>query len=85
MAVRAFRSIDGSGLCRADFFLRRGDGKLFINEVNTMPGFTPYSMYPLMWKESGVSYRELLDTLIQLALERFEERNSIEYGGGDGL
>jgi len=85
MAVRAFRSIDGSGLCRADFFLRRGDGKLFINEVNTMPGFTPYSMYPLMWKESGVSYRELLDTLIQLALERYEERNSIDYGGGEEM
>lgn len=82
MAIRAFRSIDGSGLCRADFFLRRGDGKLFINEVNTLPGFTPFSMYPLMWKESGVSYRELLDTLIRLALERFEERQSIDYGSG---
>jgi D-alanine-D-alanine ligase len=81
MAVQAFRSIDGSGLCRADFFLRRSDGALFINEVNTLPGFTPYSMYPLMWKESGVSYRELLDTLIQLAIERHEERQSIDYGG----
>ncbi|XID90566.1 D-alanine--D-alanine ligase [Paenibacillaceae bacterium WGS1546] len=82
MAIRAFRSIDGSGLCRADFFLRRSDGKLFINEVNTLPGFTPFSMYPLMWKESGVSYRELLDRLIRLALERFEERQSIDYGSG---
>jgi D-alanine-D-alanine ligase len=83
MAVQAFRSIDGSGLCRADFFLRRSDGALFINEVNTLPGFIPYSMYPLMWKESGVSYRELLDTLIQLAIERHEERQSIDYGGGE--
>jgi D-alanine-D-alanine ligase len=83
MAVQAFRSIDGSGLCRADFFLRRSDGALFINEVNTLPGFTPYSMYPLMWKESGVSYRELLDTLIQLAIERHAERQSLEYGGGE--
>jgi D-alanine-D-alanine ligase len=82
MAIRAFQAIDGSGLCRADFFLRRSDGKLLINEVNTMPGFTPYSMYPLMWKESGLSYAELLDTLIQLALERFEEKQSIDYGGG---
>jgi len=81
MALQAFRAIDGSGLCRADFFLRRSDGALFINEVNTLPGFTPYSMYPLMWKESGVSYRELLDTLIQLAIERHEERQSIDYGG----
>jgi D-alanine-D-alanine ligase len=82
MAVQAFRSIDGSGLCRADFFLRRSDGALFINEVNTLPGFTPYSMYPQMWKESGVSYRELLDTLIQLAIERYAEKQSLEYGGG---
>jgi D-alanine-D-alanine ligase len=48
-----------------------------------MPGFTPFSMYPLMWKETGVSYRELLDTLIQLAIERHEERQSIDYGGGE--
>lgn len=80
MAIRAFRAIDGSGLCRADFFLRRGDGALLINEVNTMPGFTPYSMYPLLWEASGLSYRELLDTLIKLAIERFEERQSLSYG-----
>lgn len=82
MAIRAFQAIDGSGLCRADFFLRRSDGMLLINEVNTMPGFTPYSMYPLMWKESGMSYKELLDTLIRLALERFEEKESVDYGSG---
>lgn len=83
MAIRAFRAIDCSGLCRADFFLRRSDGKLLINEVNTMPGFTPYSMYPLLWKESGLSYRELLDELIRLAIERFEERQSLQYGKPD--
>ncbi|MFD0672298.1 D-alanine--D-alanine ligase [Cohnella sp. GCM10027633] len=83
MAIRAFRAIDNSGLCRADFFLRRGDNALFINEVNTMPGFTPFSMYPLMWKETGVSYRELLDELIRLAIERHAERQSLEYGGGE--
>ncbi|RUS46584.1 D-alanine--D-alanine ligase [Cohnella sp. AR92] len=82
MAVRAFLSIDGSGLCRADFFVRRSDGAVFINEVNTLPGFTPFSMYPLMWKESGVSYAELLDTLIRLAIERFEEKQAIDYGSG---
>lgn len=82
MAVRAFLAIDGSGLCRADFFLRRSDGAVFINEVNTMPGFTPFSMYPLMWKETGVSYRELLDTLIRLGIERYEEKQAIDYGGG---
>ncbi|WP_080832902.1 D-alanine--D-alanine ligase [Cohnella massiliensis] len=81
MAVKAFRAIDGSGLCRADFFMRRSDGRLFINEVNTMPGFTPFSMYPLLWQESGVSYRELLDTLIELAIERHGERQKLDYGG----
>ena len=83
MAIRAFRAIDGSGLCRADFFLRKSDGKLLINEVNTMPGFTQFSMYPLLWKESGLSYRELLDELIRLALERFRERQSLRYGEKD--
>jgi D-alanine-D-alanine ligase len=82
MAIRAFLSIDGSGLSRVDFFMRKEDGQLFINEVNTMPGFTPYSMYPLMWKESGVSYAELLDTLIALAIARHTEKQRIDYGTG---
>ena len=80
LALRAFRAIDGAGLCRADFFLRESDGAFLINEVNTMPGFTPYSMYPLLWKESGKSYRELLDDLIRLAIERFEEKQKLNYG-----
>ncbi|RAP74434.1 D-alanine--D-alanine ligase [Paenibacillus montanisoli] len=83
MALRAFQAIDGSGLSRVDFFLRKEDGQLFINEVNTMPGFTPYSMYPLMWKESGVSYAELLDTLIALAIERHADKQLIDYSGGN--
>ncbi|BBH22686.1 D-alanine--D-alanine ligase B [Paenibacillus baekrokdamisoli] len=82
MAIRAFLAIDGSGLSRIDFFMRKEDGQLFINEVNTMPGFTPFSMYPLMFKESGVSYGELLDTLIALALSRHAEKQRIDYGGG---
>lgn len=79
MAIRAFQAIDGTGLSRVDFFLRREDGKLLINEINTLPGFTPYSMYPLLWKESGLPYRELLDELIRLAVERHEEKQSIKY------
>ena len=79
MAIRAFQAIDGSGLSRVDFFMRKTDGKLFINEINTMPGFTPYSMYPLLWKESGKPYRELLDDLIRLALERHEAKQRIRY------
>lgn len=80
MAIRAFQAIDGSGLSRVDFFLRRDNGKLLINEINTLPGFTPFSMYPLLWKETGVSYRELLDELLKLAIERHEEKQVIKYG-----
>jgi len=80
MAVRAFQAIDGSGLSRVDFFLKKDDGKLLINEINTLPGFTPFSMYPLLWKESGLPYSDLLDELIQLAIERHEEKQAIKYG-----
>lgn len=79
MAIRAFQAIDGSGLSRVDFFMRKADGQLLINEINTMPGFTPYSMYPLLWKESGKPYRELLDDLIRLALERHAAKQKIRY------
>lgn len=80
MAIQAFQAIDGSGLSRVDFFVRKSDGVIMINEVNTMPGFTPYSMYPLLWRESGKSYHELLDHLIDLALQRYNEKQRIEYG-----
>jgi D-alanine-D-alanine ligase len=79
LAVRAFQAIDGAGLARVDFFLTREDGRLLVNEINTMPGFTPYSMYPLLWKESGKSYGQLLDDLIRLALERHREKQRIRY------
>ncbi|WP_135553434.1 D-alanine--D-alanine ligase [Paenibacillus cymbidii] len=79
LAIRAFKAIDGSGLARVDFFLSRADGRLYINEINTMPGFTPFSMYPLLWKESGKSYPELLGNLIELALKRHEEKRRLTY------
>ncbi|PYI50657.1 D-alanine--D-alanine ligase [Paenibacillus flagellatus] len=79
MAVRAFQAIDGTGLSRVDFFLRKSDGAVLINEINTMPGFTPFSMYPLLWKESGKPYGELLNDLIRLALERHASKQSIRY------
>jgi D-alanine-D-alanine ligase len=80
MAIRAFRAIDASGLSRVDFFVRRSDSAVMINEINTMPGFTPFSMYPLLWRESGLSYGELLDELIRLALERYNEKQQLTYG-----
>ena len=67
LALRAFLAVDGSGLSRVDFFLGKIDQKIYINEINTMPGFTPFSMYPLLWKETGKPYKELLDDLIRLA------------------
>lgn len=78
MAIRAFKVLDCSGLVRADFFVTDQD-EVIINEVNTMPGFTPTSMFPLLWQNTGVSYPELIDTLIELALERHEEKKKIQY------
>jgi D-alanine-D-alanine ligase len=70
MGVRAFKAIDGSGLARVDFLLDRDSEKLYLNEANTMPGFTPVSMYAKMWEAAGLSYGNLLDRLIELAIER---------------
>ncbi|WP_210367143.1 D-alanine--D-alanine ligase [Bacillus sp. REN3] len=78
MAVKAFKSLDCSGLVRADFFLTK-DGQLLINEVNTMPGFTPFSMFPLLWKHTGVDYPELIEKLVNLAIERHTEKQKIKY------
>ncbi|WP_420954555.1 D-alanine--D-alanine ligase [Bacillus haynesii] len=78
MAVKAFQAIDGSGLVRADFFLTN-EGRVLINEVNTMPGFTPFSMFPLLWKQSGVEYADLIEKLVALAIERHEEKQQIKH------
>lgn len=74
-AVRAFQSIDGSGLARVDFFVERLSGRVIINEINTMPGFTSISMYAKMWAASGISYTELIDRLIELAIERHRDKS----------
>jgi D-alanine-D-alanine ligase len=74
MAMQAFAAVDGAGLARVDFLLDKETAALFLNEVNTMPGFTPISMYSQMWAASGLSYPELLDRLIQLAVERHTDR-----------
>ena len=74
MATRAFKAIDGAGLARVDFLLDRETETLHLNEVNTMPGFTSVSMYAKMWDATGLSYSELLDRLIELALERHSKQ-----------
>jgi len=78
LAEEAYRAIDGAGMARVDFLLSAETGELFINEINTIPGFTSISMYPKLWEASGLSYPELIDRLIALALERFAENASSE-------
>jgi D-alanine-D-alanine ligase len=78
LAVAAFRSVDGAGLSRVDFLLSRDDGSMFLNEVNTMPGFTTISMYPKMWQASGLAYPDLIDRLLTLALERHGEKQQLK-------
>lgn len=73
-AIRAFKAIDCSGLARVDFFIRKDTGAILLNEINTMPGFTPYSMFAKLWEHSGLSYTDLVSKLIELALERYEEK-----------
>jgi D-alanine-D-alanine ligase len=75
MAVRAFKAVDAAGLGRVDFFVERATDRILVNEINTMPGFTKISMYPKLWEASGLSYRELIERLVDLAFERHREAN----------
>ena len=70
LAIKAFKAIDGKGLSRVDFFIENGTGKIYINEINTMPGFTKISMYPKLFENVGIKYSELLDKLIENALNK---------------
>jgi D-alanine-D-alanine ligase len=75
MAVRAFKAIDGSGLARVDFFLRNDTGEVLVNEINTMPGLTDASGFPKMWEGSGMSFPEVIDELIKLAIDRHKDKS----------
>ena len=79
LAVSAFRTLELSGMARVDFFLEKKGGKLFLNEVNTIPGFTSISMYPKLWEATGIPFRELIDRLITLALEVHQEKARTKY------
>ncbi len=79
LAVAAFRALELSGMARVDFFLEKRGGKLFLNEVNTIPGFTSISMYPKLWEASGIPFRQLIDRLIELALEQHREKARTKY------
>lgn len=78
LAIQAFRLLEGQGLARVDFFLDRETDQIWINEVNSLPGFTEVSMYPLLWQASGLPYPALLDRLIELAIERAGRDQSLE-------
>lgn len=79
LAVAAFRALELSGMARVDFFLEKRGGKIFLNEVNTIPGFTSISMYPKLWEASGIPFRQLIDKLIDLALEQHREKARTKY------
>jgi D-alanine-D-alanine ligase len=78
LSLRAFEALELEGLARVDFFLDKNTGQWFVNEVNTLPGFTEVSMYSRMWQKTGLSYRDLVSRLIDLALARFEARSALE-------
>jgi D-alanine-D-alanine ligase len=78
-AVSAYKALQCEGMSRVDFLLESNTGKLYINEVNTIPGFTSISMYPKMWEHSGLPYPKLLDRLLELALQRHERKKSLRF------
>ena len=79
LAIGAFKAVDCSGLARVDFLMDPTTRKIYLNEINTMPGFTSISMYPKLWAASGVSYPDLIERLIALGLERHEEKKKNQY------
>jgi D-alanine-D-alanine ligase len=74
LALRAFTAVDAAGMARVDFFMERTTGRILVNEVNTIPGFTRISMYPKLWEASGISYPKLIERLVDLAIERFNDK-----------
>lgn len=81
VALRAFKAVDAAGMARVDFFVTKKENKIYLSEINTIPGFTSVSMYPRLWQASGIPYSDLIDQLIQLALERHQDKsqNKISY------
>jgi len=79
LAIAAFQAVDCTGLARVDFLMEPKSRKIFVNEINTMPGFTAISMYPKLWLATGVTYSELIDRLIQLGIERHEDKKRNRY------
>ena len=78
-AIAAYKALACEGMARVDFLLETATGRLYVNEANTIPGFTSISMYPKMWDHSGIPYPKLLDRLIELALQRHERKKSLRF------
>ena len=78
-AVRAYKAIDCAGMARVDFFVEKDTNKVYLNELNSLPGFTKISMYPKLWEASGLPYNKLVDRLIELAMERKAERDHTSH------
>ena len=77
LALRAFLTLELEGMARVDFFIDKATGEVYVNEVNTIPGFTAISMYPKLWEASGITFSSLLDRLVDLALERHRQRKAL--------
>lgn len=76
MALRAYKAIDGEGFARVDFFIDKKTGKIYLNEINTIPGFTKFSMFPLLWEAAGVKYGDVIERIIELGYEKYDIENS---------
>src|SRR5262249_40775395 len=79
LAVGAYRAAECEGMARVDFLMEAATGKIYINEINTIPGFTSISMYPKMWEAAGVPFTDLLDRLIELAMDRHRQKQNTRY------
>src|SRR5262249_30721279 len=79
LAIKAFQAVDCSGLARVDFLMDPKSRKIYLNEINTMPGFTSISMYPKLWAASGLAYPQLIERLIQLGIERHQDKKRNQY------
>ncbi len=79
LAVKCFEAVECEGMGRVDFLMETATGQFYVNEINTIPGFTSISMYPKMWEYSGIPYSSLLDRLIALALDRAEDKRGMQY------
>ena len=78
LAIEAFKAIDGAGMARIDFLLERESNNVYLNEINTIPGFTSISMYSKLWESTGLPFADLLDQLIELALERHNQKQGLQ-------